>query len=429
MSNLLLIGHNLPNVPPPVGPQPGDPMGGGFYVGKMNYSGLTYNLIVAAQATETALAWKTAATADAGPISLYDGLANSNSINDASHPAAQYCRAYTGGGNNDWYLGARDEMELLFRNLKPIVFNNDTAPRAANCGGGGNGINPNSIPVGAQYTLTDPGQTAAANFRNTGTQFLNSSGSAYWTSTQAIGASPNTNNAIAKFMSQGNELAVGKTNPTGIVRPMRRVWVPPAIGDAVGGGYYAGIIVIGGLRYALILAPKASETQLRYRTTLAADAGATSRNDGLTNSNSMNDANHPAAQYCRAYTGGGNSDWYFAGADEWELCYRNFKPMPDANVSGSRSAQAGGGLIGANANSDPTLASYSGIFPAQTTLPLFVAGGAQALQTTDVYITSTQAVGNNNNCMHQHPVHGLQDTVTKTYATGYVRPVRRILIS
>ena len=224
MSLLTLMSKNQPVGEPGPPTIYGQPFGGGFYAGRMTYEGLDYYLVVADKASETSLAWKTTASADAGPTHLADGLANTNSINDASHPAAQYCLSYTAGGFGGWYLPARDELELAYRNLKPSTTSNTVTTRDSNTGGGPPGINSNSNPVGSSYTGINPAQTLSPNFQfSVGSQAFDSTGSAYWTSTQGIGAAPNTSLAIARFMAQGTELAVDKTNPTGLVRPFRRV--------------------------------------------------------------------------------------------------------------------------------------------------------------------------------------------------------------
>lgn len=62
------------------------------------------------------LKWKTTNTATAGTTSLTDGLANSNAMNNSTHPAAFYCRGLT-LGSYTWFLPAKDELNHIYINL------------------------------------------------------------------------------------------------------------------------------------------------------------------------------------------------------------------------------------------------------------------------------------------------------------------------
>jgi hypothetical protein len=90
----------------------GFPSQGGYAIGVFN--GFMY--IVSPKSTEVTRQWKTTNTATSGTASTTDGLANSNAMNDANHPAAQYCRGLTTGGFIDWYLPAKDELNFLYQN-------------------------------------------------------------------------------------------------------------------------------------------------------------------------------------------------------------------------------------------------------------------------------------------------------------------------
>src|SRR5687768_13406728 len=104
-----------------------------------------------------------------------------------------------------------------------------------------------------------------------------------------------------------------------------RAGSPPPIGQPWQGGFYIGNIIDGGALYYLVLAPKSSgqSSSLAYKTTSTADTGASSTTNGLANSNAINDANHPAAQFCRGLSIGGFSDWYLPAKDELSAVYTN----------------------------------------------------------------------------------------------------------
>ena len=130
---------------------------------------------------------------------LTEGLAATQAMRDADtstvYPAAHWARGLNIGGKTDWYIPARDELELCWRNLKPVTTNNYvTADRPAgasfnyaNNGSYGNttathGTNNNSSPTGAAYTASVPGQTAATAFRTGGAEAYEFGSVYYWSS-------------------------------------------------------------------------------------------------------------------------------------------------------------------------------------------------------------------------------------------------------
>ena len=99
----------------------------------------------------------------------------------------------------------------------------------------------------------------------------------------------------------------------------------------------------------------------------------------------MNNASHPAAQYCRSMNAGGYTDWYLPSRNELALCYRYLKLTTDNNATGLTS---GGNLLanhGTNPNSDPAGAAYTTTNPAQTTVTTFQSGGVEAFDTDTYY--------------------------------------------
>ena len=130
---------------------------------------------------------------------LTEGLAATQAMRDADtstvYPAAHWARNLNIGGRTDWYIPARDELELCWRNLKPVTDNNYTAadrPTAASFNYANNGsygdtanthgTNNNSSPTGAAYTTTVPGQTAATAFRTGGAEAYEFGSAYYWSS-------------------------------------------------------------------------------------------------------------------------------------------------------------------------------------------------------------------------------------------------------
>lgn len=157
-------------------PAIGTSMEGGFFAGAISHTANgvpTHLLIVAPAATgatgtgytlTTIKQWKTTFTTTVGTTSTYNGAANTAAIVTAGialHPAAQFCTGLSIGGYTDWYLPARDELEIAYYNLKPTTNSNDTSY----------GINAYSVPArGSNYTAGTPAQTSVAAFQSGGAE-------------------------------------------------------------------------------------------------------------------------------------------------------------------------------------------------------------------------------------------------------------------
>jgi hypothetical protein len=146
---------------------------GGFFAGTISHTDdgvATHALIVAPAATgatgtgytlTTNKQWKTTNTTTAGTTSPFDGAANSANMNNASHPAAQFCEDLSIGGYTDWYLPARYELDIAYENLKPTTDSNATSW----------GINPYSVPERTvNRTAGAPARTSLAAFQTGGAE-------------------------------------------------------------------------------------------------------------------------------------------------------------------------------------------------------------------------------------------------------------------
>lgn len=101
----------------------GQSWGGGNYIGDILDDGTLYHLVLASKASgqNSSRQWKTANTATSGTDSLTNGLANSNAMNVSDHPAAYFCRGLAIAGLTDWYLPAKDELNVVYTNRSSII--------------------------------------------------------------------------------------------------------------------------------------------------------------------------------------------------------------------------------------------------------------------------------------------------------------------
>jgi hypothetical protein len=152
--------------------------------------------------------------------------------NSTVYPAAHFCNDLSIGGYSDWYLPARDELELIWRNLKPVTDNNFTTtdrptgatPDYKNLGSLGDvanthGLNNNSDPQGVAYTTTVPGQTAVAAFQSGGAEEMTFGSNRYWSSTEYGTTTAWTQLYLTSF--PGRQANPGK-NDSYYVRAVRR---------------------------------------------------------------------------------------------------------------------------------------------------------------------------------------------------------------
>ena len=199
---------------------------------------------------------------------------------------------------------------------------------------------------------------------------------------------------------------------------------PVAFGAAYGGGYFAGRYNLSGTIYNLIVAPVASgySASSAYKTANTGDTGANSYSDGLTNSNTINDASHPAAQFCRGLTIGGYTDWYLPSVDELNTVYNYLKPGATLN---SATPGLGGYNIGAVA---PELYNtiHSAGRPRQTGLSTWQVGGAESFG-ENIYVTSTSD-NSASTARNQYFDQGYQWYDNKTNTANKVRAIRKVAV-
>lgn len=189
--------------------------GGGYYAGNIKIGQQEYALVVAPATqggqSSTTLQWKTSNTATAGTESVNDGLANTNAMIAAGasiHPAAQFCSGLNINGYQDWYLPAKDELEICYRALKPDTSDNNTSS--------GSGVNTSAVPPTTAYTSGNPAQTSLAIFRSGGSEAF-MVGNGYRTSTQG-----SSDSSWIQNFSRGYQFHTYK-NSQYWVRAVRRV--------------------------------------------------------------------------------------------------------------------------------------------------------------------------------------------------------------
>jgi hypothetical protein len=210
-------------------PAAGTAMSGGYFGGQINDGGTIYNLIVAPRATgqyggntPTGIQYKTTASADAPSATFQNevyGKPANDAGNDSNHPAFQWARALNIGGFTDWYIPAKNELEILYYNLKPTTTTNSSynAPPLA-------GTNPNSVPARTGYDSTsspaaNPAQTTSTLFQTGGAQAFSTNTINYWSSSEYSG---NATYAWGQYFDNGSQ-AINTKDYSLYARAIRRV--------------------------------------------------------------------------------------------------------------------------------------------------------------------------------------------------------------
>jgi hypothetical protein len=153
---------------------PGTPFGGGFYAGQIMIAGVLHALIVAPKAEgERQGAWLESEQRVAGADSYCDGMQNTVAMAEAGSELGQWARGLNINGFTDWHIPSQDELEILYRNLKPTAETNSLYGRS--------GVNVSAVPPTFAYSREVPAQTMAPAFTEGGEQAFEDEW--YWSST------------------------------------------------------------------------------------------------------------------------------------------------------------------------------------------------------------------------------------------------------
>lgn len=389
-------------------PAPGNPFGGGYMAGFMFENGQRYALVLSPRSSgwiePSQYPFTTRGQAGLmSALSTYDGKANTDAMVNFSaslYPAAARAKALTIGGFSDWFIPAVDELETLYRNLKPTSDNNFVGTNGTPWA---NGKNDNSDPIGAAYTAPLPGQVALSVFKdeaksanvigsealsvgpsNPGqgrillsSTFVDASHAAVWAQSMKTNGLPGNANVSG---AQGSYNVASADGGLSGIRVVRKVAAPLSKGDSFGGGLFVGYIKPGdGFIYGVVMATRtlglvdlatASAGQV-FTSTNTMPANASSVADGLSNTRAMGNVANAFSIYPFAYnlTNGfveinGYTDWYIPSVAELNAMYWAFKPSAAANVA---SGVAPLGLEGGGNTymSPAALAAYTSGVPAQ----------------------------------------------------------------
>lgn len=167
--------------------------------------------------------------------------------NNGDHPVFQWAAGLNIGGHTDWYIPALNELEILYRNLKPDATANRTTV----------GANANAVPSAtSNYTAGSPARTTVTLFQ-AGSAEAFVTANYYWSATEDAS---NSGKAWGLHFHDGMHFSYTK-GQTIYARAIRRVAYTgsePAIGSPYEGGYFGGLISTTGTGvadYALIVAP------------------------------------------------------------------------------------------------------------------------------------------------------------------------------
>lgn len=205
--------------------------------------------------------------------------------------------------------------------------------------------------------------------------------------------------------------------------------VPTRIGQEINCGTFTGFNRIGDCVYGIIVAPKSTEVELELKTSDTPSNNTRSTVDGLTNTNAMNDSDHPAAFYCKALTVNGFNNWYLPSKNELELSYRYLKPSCDENytytINWFKCKMLS--VNGTNLSSIPAGIPYTKTSPTQTIVTNFSVESKDAFADR-YYWASTESSTNTTNSLGPSYFDGPQYGENKII-TEMARCVCRVLVA
>jgi len=170
-------------------------------------------LIVAPKATgeNSPVQYKTSGTADTNPPSqneVYGKVATDFFAGTGVHAAFAYAAGLNINGFSDWYIPAKNELEIIYRNLKPTTTSNITS----------SGANSNAVPSATgNYTAGNPAQTTVTAFQTGNSEAFASA--SYWSSSED---SSSTIRAWKQVFSNGSRFSDFKGGSS-YARAIRRV--------------------------------------------------------------------------------------------------------------------------------------------------------------------------------------------------------------
>jgi hypothetical protein len=198
---------------------------------------------------------------------------------------------------------------------------------------------------------------------------------------------------------------------------------PALIGDAYGGGYFAGQINVSGTIYNLVVADKTvGQAYGKQWGPTGTTTGFTSLIDGPTNSagEAALGSTYEAATFCENLNTGGYTDWYLPAWNELEVLYYFLKPSTTINNT----------LSGSNANAvspEPISTDYTTGSPPQTSAISFRTDAVTGSQefALEYYWASSEL--NSTRGYNRYFLNGDAATQTKTVTSYYTRAIRRVL--
>lgn len=258
---------------------------GGWYAGLYGED----HIVIADKASEADEKYKTENTDTIGAYSQTDGRVNMAAINNNNinlHPAAKRCQDHRGGGFADWYLPAPQELVTIRSRLWSGV-------------------------AGVPAAFAAGGSQVFGAFRQTSAQSSSSTTTLYRMDTDALLTSGSKTNSYS-------------------TRAIRRVRQnpPPAIGEywEAQGGWYVGSYTnpTTGQAWHMVLAPaEAQSAGQQWKTQNTATSLGTAYTGVERTTVMVAAGGHPAASFCRAYTGGGFTDWSLGSSNEMYYMQQN----------------------------------------------------------------------------------------------------------